>query len=117
MTDEEKAARRAELIAEIIALQVKLRKATEYKAELIDERETTHKNVYTPVIKYDLKVSTDMDHWAGKLEDEAETKRSDLSHGIMSIISGINIVIMKLDNVIRRITEEIEAKQSELESL
>lgn len=110
-------ARKAALRAEIAELQRKIDKANDYKERLIEEREKTQSSVNAPVIRYDLTMSSDISHWRGNLEKKAEAIKSDVGAGLHKFMSGINAVILNLDTVIRKLREEKNAKQCELDSL
>ncbi len=115
--EREKEEQRAAIRAQIAELRRKIGRLEEYKEQLESKRDDTETGVHTPVSEYDLTVSTDISHWVGHLEEEAEEYRRDIVSGIGDFMSGIDTVIGIIDKIISDLLEEIECLESQLAAI
>ena len=112
-----RAARRAAIRREIAECRDKIRRLNEYKAKLDTEHKNSSGNVHVPSTNYDLKVSTDIEHWEGSLETQGDTGRNVSVTKIGTFLKGILSVIGTINSVIQRLEDRIDDLQRELASI
>ncbi len=99
---------------QIDALKDKIKALNGYKGQLETAHTNTNDNVYLPESGYDLSCTSDIAHWAGKLEESGVNHQSDTANGISTFMSGIMTVIGKIDEVIAKIELAIGQLEKDL---
>ena len=120
MTDDierQKEERRREIRAKIRALRAKIDSLNNYKSQLEEKYASTDNDVLIPESTYDLTVSSDIMHWAGKLEESGEEYQGNTESGIKCFMSGIMEVIGVINRLIERFEDEISEMEDELASI
>ena len=112
-----RAARRAEIRAEIAELRDKIRRLNVYKSNLTQEHVTSSENVHTPDKDFDLTVSEDIAHWYGDLEKDGETEKDNTVNTVTTFMNNIEKVVGTIDEVIARLEDEIDSLEDELASI
>lgn len=112
-----RAARRAEIRAEIAELRDKIRRLNAYKVKLALEYAASNSNVHKPDQDFDLTVTHEIAHWSGDLQKDGETRKSNTVNTVNSFMGGIEKVIETIDDVIARLEDEIDSLERELDSL
>ena len=114
---EEQQAQRDALLAEIGELKGQISKLEGYRDSLQGKYDDVNDNVYTPESGYDLSMSTDKVHWAGKLHENGVVYQGETASGINTFMSGIMHVINLINEVIGKINEKIGELQGQVDAI